>query len=66
MALTLHQTLADLDYAPGDRDAFPHAQYTAESGTVIRVPTRIWDDMGHPAHITVTVQPGDTLNHEGN
>lgn len=30
--------------------------------TSVEVDVDTWDDLGRPAHITVTIKPGDTLN----
>lgn len=61
------------EYHPGERRTPTGPQvFVAEEapqgamfvGTVVRLEYDAWQDMGGPAEITVTVEPGDLLNGE--
>lgn len=39
-----------------------HAWFQLEDGYVVRIAADVWDDMGRPDTLTVTVEPGDALN----
>lgn len=56
---------------PGEPQLFTDADEAAPYGRAIdgdayMLTWNHWQNMGGPDRITVTVQPGDTLNHEGN
>lgn len=43
-----------------DIEAVPEDQTPSSEAFYLAVP--VWDDMGQPAEITLTVEPGDKLN----
>lgn len=58
------QRLLPLASAPdmGSHASFWSIDERGEMDTVCTLPHRLWVDMGRPAVVTVTVEPGDRLN----
>jgi hypothetical protein len=44
---------------------FQRAEYIENRINSITVPQSVWAELGAPDKITVTIEPGDTLNEEG-
>lgn len=67
--LTKSASVLELLDAVGDEAIFVRREPEAEVMHLQRVPIprRLWDELGKPDNITVTIEPGDKLNvEEGN